>query len=121
MHDGKTEFFEVHFETARLILSGTENWQKALGGHRVWGRGTVTCDPGACEYQLKLTVKMEDFYNFNKNQHDIATGLPDNENGRFEVLGWAKSFYSRAEFVETITWRRGTTGSPSSPAPPKRR
>jgi hypothetical protein len=50
---------------------------------------------------------MEDFYNFNKGQVDIATGLPDDPNGRFEVLGWAKSFFSRATVLRTVTWKRG--------------
>jgi RHS repeat-associated protein len=48
---------------------------------------------------------MEDFYNFNKGDHDIATGLPDDINGRFEVFGWAKSFYSRGSIYTESKWK----------------
>lgn len=52
---------------------------------------------------------MEDKYNFNRGQVDIATGLPDNENGAFEVLGWAKSFMSKGETTFEFSWRKGET------------
>ncbi|NLX54423.1 MAG: hypothetical protein GXY58_04860 [Planctomycetaceae bacterium] len=106
-HDGKMQQFSVYSTSARLVNSSTEDWQKALGGHNIWGTGTVTYDPAKCTYALKIAVDMEDFYNFNKGQADIATGLPDNENGRFEVFGWAKSFYSRGQVTRTITWKKG--------------
>jgi hypothetical protein len=100
--------------SAVLVNSATENWQKALGGHDIWGAGSVTFDPSTSTYTMKLTLTMEDFYNFNKGQADIATGLPDTENGRFEVFGWAKSFYSRGKIERTITWQEGNIGA----APP---
>lgn len=106
-HDGAAENFTVYSTKARQVDSGTENWQKALGGHRIWGTGSVKYDPKTCEYTLEITVNAEDFYNFNKGQADIATGLPDDANGRFEVLGWAKSFFSRGEVMRTVTWKRG--------------
>ncbi len=106
-HDGKTKSFSVYSTSARLVNSNTENWQKALGGHRIWGTGDVTYDPATCEYALKIKVDAEDFYNFNKGQADIATGLPDDQNGRFEVFGWAKSFYSRGKVTRTVKWKRG--------------
>lgn len=106
-HDGTTENFNVYSMKARTVNSATENWQKALGGHRIWGTGSVKYDPKTCEYTLEITVSVEDFYNFNKGQADIATGLPDDANGRFEVLGWAKSFFSRGEVTRTVTWKRG--------------
>lgn len=106
-HDGQAQHFSIYSTSARLVDSDTENWQKALGGHRIWGTGTVQYDPATCEYVMEIEVEMEDFYNFNKGQADIATGLPDNENGRFEVLGWAKSFYSRGSVTRTVTWKRG--------------
>ena len=106
-HDGKAEQFSVYSTSARLVNSTTENWQKALGGHDIWGTGSVTYDSSKCTYTLKIDVEMEDFYNFNKGQSDIATGLPDDQNGRFEVFGWAKSFYSRGHVSRTVTWKRG--------------
>lgn len=106
-HDGKTTQFSVYSKSARSVNSSTENWQKALGGHNIWGTGSVTFDAAKCEYTLNISVEMEDFYNFNKGQADIATGLPDDQNGRFEVFGWAKSFYSRGTVTRTVTWKRG--------------
>lgn len=122
-HDGKMRHFSVYSTSARLVNSNTENWQKALGGHRIWGTGDVTYDPVSCEYTLEISVDMEDFYNFNKGQVDIATGLPDDQNGRFEVLGWAKSFYSRGEVTRTVTWKRGeaTTTTEIDGQPRRRR
>jgi hypothetical protein len=64
-------------------------------------------DPQNCSWTLQLEIEMEDFYNFNKGQFDIATGLPDDFNGRFELAGWAKSFYSRGKLVRTISWNAG--------------
>ncbi|MEM8739668.1 MAG: hypothetical protein AAGG38_14490 [Planctomycetota bacterium] len=122
LHDGVSEQFSVYSRSARLVNSDTENWQKALGGHRIWGYGDVTYDPSCEEYTLTITVDMEDFYNFNKGQFDIATGLPDNQNGRFEVFGWAKSFYSRGQVSRTITWERGDIpGTTEVDGEPRRR
>jgi hypothetical protein len=42
---------------------------------------------------------------------DIATGAPDNENGRFSTLGWAKEFRTYGELERTVTW---TIGDPNS-------
>jgi len=106
-HDGKTTQFSVYSTSARLVNSSTENWEKAIGGHRIWGTGDVTYDPDTCEYTLTISVDIEDFYNFNKGSSDKATGLPDDENGRFAVFGWAKAFYSRGTVTRTVKWKRG--------------
>ena len=34
----------------------------------------------------------------------------DNENGRFEELGWAKSFITRGSIVIKVKWKRGNIG-----------
>ena len=120
-HDGVTTQFSVYSTTARQVSSATENWQKALGGHRIWGAGDVTFDRVTCEYTLRISVDIEDFYNFNKGEADIATGLPDDQNGRFEVFGWAKSFYSRGHVARTVTWKRGQAGKTTKIKGPARR
>lgn len=104
MHDGAEQTFTFYSNESPLVgKPTTENWQKALGGHRIWSTGTVTYDETACLLSAEITTEMEDFYNFNKGQVDIATGLPDNDNGRMEVLGWAKSFFSRGSVTTTET------------------
>lgn len=97
MFDGSEASFSFYSTDSRLVNSATENWQKALGGHRIWSVGSVNYDAGACQLNVNLMIKVEDFYNFNNGQVDIASGLPDDDNGRFEVLGWAKSFFSRGQ------------------------
>lgn len=73
----------------------TENWQKAIGAHNFWISGVVaavlappTGWKGAAlvdhvDFELELTVHVEDMYNFNtEGAVDIATGIPDADNGR---------------------------------------
>lgn len=103
MHDGKQAQFSFHSGTAsRAIYPVTKNWIRALGGHRLWSKGDVVYDQAACKLTADVTIEIEDFYNFNKGQKDIFSGLPDDENGRFEVFGWAKSFYSRGSISRTV-------------------
>lgn len=86
----------------------TENWQKAIGGHSLWGEAQVyNCKD---KFSMQITIHAIDRYNFNKGASDIATGAPDNENGRFEVLGWAKSFTTRGSIPIAVDWKRGSVG-----------
>lgn len=43
---------------------------------------------------------------------DIASGTPDEVNGRFAVLGWAKSFFTVGELNRTIRWGGSQTPVP---------
>lgn len=88
----------------------SENWQKAIGAHHVWSSGEVKVDNDG-NITMVLTLHEVDKYNFNKDMSDIASGASDNENGRFEELGWAKSFMTRGEMVRTITWKQGDIDS----------
>ena len=86
----------------------TENWQKALGGHSIWGEASVVnCKDS---FSMNITLHALDKYNFNNGASDIATGASDNENGRFEELGWAKSFITRGSIVIKVKWKRGNIG-----------
>lgn len=69
----------------------TENWQKAIGRYQTWVSADVSYDDKG-NVVVNSTVHMWDLYNFNNGQYDIATGEPDDVNGRFEALGWAHSF-----------------------------
>ena len=57
---------------------------------------------------MSATVHELDWYSFNSGQNDIASGASDNENGRFETLGWAKSFNTTGEAEFETTWSMGT-------------
>ncbi len=53
-----------------------------------------------------IIISFRDKYNFNKGQKDIASGAPDDENGRFEELGWARSFETYGIMAKVVTWKR---------------
>uniref|UniRef100_UPI0025BCA0D8 RHS repeat domain-containing protein n=1 Tax=Bacteroides sp. UBA939 TaxID=1946092 RepID=UPI0025BCA0D8 len=84
----------------------TENWQKAVGAFPFYMTGVVTAQEisGRIKYTLKLTIHAEDRYNFNPGQADIATGIPDDVNGRFEVVGFAKQYMHYGTYSTTKTW-----------------
>ena len=63
----------------------------------------------------------KDRYNFNGGAVDIATGLPDNANGRFAVLGWAKSFITNGKVEKKVTWKKGRISSTTTIENPPRR
>ncbi|GAA2644980.1 WXG100-like domain-containing protein [Nonomuraea recticatena] len=93
------------FEMTGLPTKGdttTENWDKAIGAHAIWGSGNVTVQGN--QATMQITLHAEDRYNFNAGAADKATGIPDDENGRFEVLGWAKSFNTHGSLTRTVTW-----------------
>lgn len=84
----------------------TENWQKAIGGHKIWISADISVDENG-QIQMNTSVHEIDRYNFNRNQCDIASGAPDNENGRFEELGWAKSYNTTGEAHFDVSWKLG--------------
>lgn len=44
---------------------------------------------------------------FQSSSSDISSGTPDEVNGRFEELGWGKSFHSSGSLTRTYTWKVG--------------
>ena len=111
---GQTAFQMTGNPTSASKLVGeypasTENWQKTLGDHTVYGTSDVVVNGN--QVTMKIKVHAEDMYNFNADAKDIATGAPDNENGRFSTLGWAKEFRTYGELERTVTW---TIGDPNS-------
>ncbi|SCL46017.1 RHS repeat-associated core domain-containing protein [Micromonospora eburnea] len=87
----------------------TEKWQKIVGSFDMWASAevTVTGDTVA----MRITIHAEDRWNFNRGAHDLGSGIKDDENGRFAVLGKAKGFNSSGSMVKEVTW---TIGSPRS-------
>jgi hypothetical protein len=91
--------------TLQAIPNGTsENWQKTVGAHFVYGVGKVYIDPITKYASMEITFYMEDMYNFNEGMSDIASGTPDDVNGRFSTLGWAKEFKTSASFSTWVGW-----------------
>ena len=77
----------------------TENWQKAIGAFNIWVSAEVMEDENGVIH-MTTTVHELDRYNFNSGQQDIVSHSKDEDNGRFEQLGWAKSFttYGKVDF-----------------------
>ncbi|WP_417506345.1 hypothetical protein [Marinomonas gallaica] len=94
----------------------TENWQKAIGGHIIWlsGKVAVKNNDGKIWFNLDMTLNAEDRYNFNPGQKDIATNIPDNENGIFEITGLAQQYDQFSTLKRRISWQKGTLSKPSS-------
>jgi hypothetical protein len=106
---GKQSFSFTGEPSASESYPETENWQKTIGGYQQWSSGDVTVKGD--QATMKLTVQADDRYNFNRDQSDIATGEPDNTNGRFTEIGWAKPFDSSGTITRTVTWTIGEPGS----------
>jgi hypothetical protein len=94
----------------------TENWQKAIGAHYAWVSAEVAVhtDPDDLRdvFEATVTIHAEDKYNFNPGAQDIATGIPDSANGRFEITGLAHQYTNYATLVRHVIWKEGD-GSPA--------
>lgn len=88
----------------------TENWQKAIGAHSIWLSGTIDMI-GSGAFDATITLHAEDRYNFNKDNVDINTHIPDAENGRFEITGLAQQYMNYAQLVRRVKWKAPTAAS----------
>ena len=103
-NNGETSF-EIIGGLQAIPNGSSENWQKTIGAHYTYGHGTVTIDSSTGMATMTVTFYMEDMYNFNPGQSDIASGTPDAVNGRFAELGWAKEFKTYGTITKTVTWQ----------------
>ncbi|WP_076264089.1 WXG100 family type VII secretion target [Intrasporangium flavum] len=106
VRNGNTHFSMTGGAHPATAYPQTENWQKTIGGYQQWSSADVTVENG--QVTMKVTVHAEDYYNFNPDQKDIASGAGDNENGRFTEIGWAKPFPSSGDVTRTVTWPVGS-------------
>lgn len=93
----------------------TENWQKAIGAHVIWLSGDVTVRifPGTTlppEFKMNMVLHAEDQYNFNPGAKDIASGIPDDENGKFVVVGLANGYFQSSILRRNFTWKGSSLG-----------
>lgn len=103
---GNSQFSMSGDATAAPNYPVTENWQKTVGGYQQWSSADVRVE--GTTVTMTVTVHAEDYYNFNRGQADIASGAPDDANGRFTEVGWAKPFPTSGEVTRTITWQVGS-------------
>lgn len=97
--------FNITGEMVGIPNGNSENWQKTIGAHQVFGVGNVMIDTKTGEATMNVTFYMEDMYNFNPGMSDIASGTPDDINGRFSEIGWAKEFKSYGSLTKTVEWQ----------------
>ncbi|MFC9996373.1 hypothetical protein [Nocardia sp. NPDC127526] len=99
----------------------TENWQKAIGGYQQWSHANVRVEGN--RVTMDITVEADDYYNFDKGKNDKGTGTPDEVNGRFTEVGWAKPFESHGSVTRTVSWEVGqppASGSTDAASTPDR-
>jgi hypothetical protein len=92
----------------------TENWQKAIRAHSIWLSGDVSVKtfPGTTlppEFRMNMVLHAEVQYNFNPGKADIATGIPDSDNGRF-VVGWAHGYRHTSTLERSFSWKGSNLG-----------
>lgn len=100
---------DAHATSDDNLYPTTENWQKTIGGYQQWSSADVKVEGN--QATMTVTVHAEDYYNFNAGDADIASGTPDQVNGRFTELGWAKPFESHGQVTRVVTWTVGDPGS----------
>jgi hypothetical protein len=87
----------------------TENWQKAIGGHVIWlsGKVEITRSPSmsAPVFRATMDLHAEDRFNFNPGNVDVATGIPDDDNGMFETTGLGHQFDHFGSLRRLLEWR----------------
>lgn len=87
----------------------TENWTKTLGRHVFWVSASLIADVSGEDIRIRadITIHAEDRYNFNPGAKDIATGIPDSANGRFELCGLAHQYMNYGRVTRSASWMKG--------------
>ena len=83
----------------------TQNWRKTIGGHTNYT--TTNVEVSGDTVTATVTIYARDRWNFDSGKSDPDSGTPDAVNGRFEELGWAKSFDTSGSMTKTYTWKVG--------------
>jgi hypothetical protein len=66
-------------------------------------------------FHVEMTIHEEDMYNFNPGAQDIATGIPDSANGRFEITGLGQEYINRGTYSQPFDFD-ATMAPAASPA-----
>ena len=107
-------------DSARFPYPKTENWQKTIGAYKFWTSSDVHVEMGADgkrHYRMETTLHAEDRYNFNPGAQDIATGVADSANGRFEITGLGHQYMNYGESKRVVEWAEGDVAPTTSSDP----
>lgn len=69
-----------------------------------FGRST-----GRIAFDADVTIHVEDRYNVNLGATDVATGIPDSANGRFEITGLATQYTNHATIIRHVKWNESSS------------
>lgn len=107
---------------ARFPYPATENWQKAIGGFSIWANANLSATVDENDWtrtvQLSVAIEMEDMYNFNPGQNDIATGVPDAVFGRLQVVGLGHEFLQVGTAQRELSFTRAIARPECDPDKP---
>ncbi|MFZ2238801.1 MAG: hypothetical protein WAV90_04575 [Gordonia amarae] len=104
--------FSITGDTRTVPQVSTDNWRKTIGSYQQWSHSNVRVEGN--RVYMDITVEAADRYNFNRGAADVTSGKPDNENGRFVELGWAKPFDSYGSITKTVSWEVGHPPTPGT-------
>jgi hypothetical protein len=101
----------------------TVNWKRTIGAHKLWINADVKAlvKNQKIEYEAELIIHMEDRYNFNPTEKDTEGKYKDEENGAFEMIGWAHPYMHYSSVARHVKWikNQGKLRTISArPAPP---
>jgi hypothetical protein len=100
------------------------NWKRAIGAHFLWVSAELIAsvdNNGKIWFDADVTMHMEDRFNFNVGATDVATGIPDSENGQLETSGLGKQYTNFATVTRHTRWEDGTVTSMHTPLTPTER
>ncbi|MDR1774936.1 MAG: DNRLRE domain-containing protein [Actinomycetes bacterium] len=100
----KKKNFQMYSSLYKIANGNNENWQKTIGAHKVWASCYVSRYKK--NFTMTITIAFRDMYNFNRGQQDLASNAPDDANGRFEELGWARSFETYGQMTKNVSWKK---------------
>lgn len=99
--EGSFEFYST--KTRAVSSDAAGEYQAVLGGHQIWSSGTVSYDQDACLLQVDITIKAEDFYDFNVWDGSYGDMFVNLIPGAFASLGWAIPFITTGQISRTET------------------
>jgi hypothetical protein len=91
---------------SKFPYPATTNWQFAIGGHSIWisAEVDVVAQNNIPQFTMVMTLHAEDRYNFDYGKQAIGFGIPDSENGAFEVTRLAQQYMNYGTLQRTVTW-----------------
>ena len=92
-----------------MVSCSSLDWKFALNVHYALICAQVEYNNKMDRYIVTVVITSYDLYNFSKTNRFM--GVYVRKPGRFETLGWAKSFYTYGVAIYRLNWARGNYDS----------